>query len=90
MDLVSLTFGAPLLPLRGLVWIAELIQEQVELELRNPASVRRQLEQIEEARAAGLISEEEENLAMEQALGRLTAARPIRAGELVGRREERR
>ncbi|MBB2911609.1 rubrerythrin [Streptosporangium becharense] len=60
MNPVSLLFGLPLAPLRGLVRLAELIQEQAEMELRHPAAVRRRLEEVAEARAAGLISAEEE------------------------------
>ncbi|MFG2077403.1 Gas vesicle protein G [Nonomuraea maritima] len=74
MGLVTGLLTFPLYgPLRGLVWLAQRIQEQAETELHNPASVRRRLEEIEEARRAGLISEEEERRAVDEALQRLTA-----------------
>ncbi|GAA2882048.1 hypothetical protein GCM10010517_45170 [Streptosporangium fragile] len=60
MSLLGAVFGLPLAPVRGLIRLAELIQEQAELELRHPAAVRRRLEEVAEARAAGLISAEEE------------------------------
>ncbi|MFI7618643.1 gas vesicle protein GvpG [Nonomuraea terrae] len=62
-------------PLRGLVWLAERIQDQAEMELHSPTSVRRRLEEIEEARRAGEISEEEERQAVEEVLQRVTATR---------------
>ncbi|MEV0159249.1 gas vesicle protein GvpG [Nonomuraea fuscirosea] len=69
MGLISGIFTWPLtLPVRGLIRLAELIQEQVERETRNPATVRRKLEEIEAMRAAGEISEEDERQAVEQVL----------------------
>jgi len=61
----------PLAPLRGLIRLAELLQEQAEQELRGPAAVRRRLEELAEARASGAISEEEETAAAERILGEM-------------------
>ncbi|MER6826430.1 gas vesicle protein GvpG [Streptosporangium sp. NPDC000563] len=71
MEPLGLIFGLPLAPLRGLIRLAELLQEQAEQELRSPAAVRRRLEELEEARASGEISEEEEAAAAERILGDL-------------------
>ncbi|MEV4014675.1 gas vesicle protein GvpG [Nonomuraea angiospora] len=68
MGLLSLLFGWPLAPVRGVIRLGELIQEQVEHEMRDPTVVRHRLEEIEAARAAGQISEEEEALAMREVL----------------------
>jgi hypothetical protein len=68
VGLISLIFTWPLAPVRGLVRLAEMIQDQAERELRNPAAVRRRLEAIEAARRAGEISEEEERRAIEEVL----------------------
>ncbi|MFB4282551.1 MULTISPECIES: gas vesicle protein GvpG [unclassified Nonomuraea] len=65
---MSTIFTWPLAPVRGLVRLAELIQEQADRELHNPAAVRRKLEEIEAAREAGEITEEEERRAVEQVL----------------------
>ncbi|MEU6717389.1 gas vesicle protein GvpG [Nonomuraea sp. NPDC046802] len=62
MGLISLIFGWPVAPVRGVIRLGELIQQEVEREMRDPAVVRRRLEEIEASRAAGLISEEEEAL----------------------------
>ncbi|MCW2877588.1 MAG: hypothetical protein JWQ95_1688 [Sphaerisporangium sp.] len=71
MGLFKLLFGWPLAPVHVLIRLGELIEEQVETQLHDPASVRRQLEEVEEARAAGLISEEEEDRATEEILQRM-------------------
>ncbi|MGW4644804.1 gas vesicle protein GvpG [Sphaerisporangium sp. NPDC004334] len=71
MGLVKLLFGWPLAPVEALIRLGELIEEQVEHQLRDPAAVRRQLEEVEEARAAGLISEEESARATEEILQRM-------------------
>ncbi|MEV7010287.1 gas vesicle protein GvpG [Streptosporangium sp. NPDC051022] len=82
MDLLDLTFGLPFLPIRGLIRLAELIQEQVEIETRSPAAVRRQLEELEEAKLSGEITEEEEAEAVSRILERMTA-RPDLPGTAV-------
>ncbi|MFF5211707.1 gas vesicle protein GvpG [Streptosporangium sp. NPDC000396] len=71
MGLIGLIFGLPFAPIRGVIRLAELIQEQVEYETRHPAAVRRQLEALEEARREGLISEEEEALETERILSQM-------------------
>ncbi len=72
MNLFTLLLGWPLLPLQGVIRLGEMIQEQAEREMRDPTAVRRQLEELEEAAEAGLISEEEQAQAMEEILRRMT------------------
>jgi hypothetical protein len=71
VGLLSSVFGLPFAPVRGVIWLGEVIQEQVEHEMADPSVIRHKLEEIEEARAAGLISEEEEARAMEETLQRM-------------------
>ncbi|GGL16246.1 hypothetical protein Sme01_30510 [Sphaerisporangium melleum] len=71
MGLLKLVFGWPLAPVQGLIRLGELIEEQVERQLHDPAAVRRRLEEVENARAAGLISEEESARATEEILQRM-------------------
>ncbi|MGN9842045.1 gas vesicle protein GvpG [Nonomuraea sp. H19] len=59
MGLISLFFGWPLLPVKGVIRLGELIQEQVERELRDPVVIRRRLEELERLKADGAISEED-------------------------------
>ncbi|HEX4812421.1 MAG TPA: gas vesicle protein GvpG [Nonomuraea sp.] len=69
-------FGAlatlPLAPVRGVIRLAELIQQQAERELANPATIRRALEEIESAKDAGEITEEEYDQQVQQVLQRMT------------------
>lgn len=62
----------PLAPIRGVIRLAELIQEQVERETRNPAAIRRALEELDAAREAGELTEEEHDQAVRRVLQRLT------------------
>jgi Gas vesicle protein G len=50
----------PLAPVRGVVSLAELIQRRVDQEMNNPATTRKQLEELEDARERGEISRDEE------------------------------
>ncbi|MGW4794128.1 gas vesicle protein GvpG [Nonomuraea sp. NPDC004297] len=68
MGLISLVLCWPVAPLRGVIRLGELIQDEVERELHDPKAVRHRLEDIEAARAAGLMSEEEEALEMRAVL----------------------
>ncbi|MFC6087092.1 gas vesicle protein GvpG [Sphaerisporangium aureirubrum] len=73
MGILSTLLGAPLAPLQGLIKLAELIQEQVDRQMRDPAAVRRRLEEVEDARASGLITEEEAAAATEEILQQMIA-----------------
>ncbi|MER7501345.1 gas vesicle protein GvpG [Nonomuraea pusilla] len=74
MGLISSLFTWPLLPVRGVIRLGELIQEQVDQELHDPTAVRRELEEIERAMQEGRISEEEAAEAMEQVVTRMTGS----------------
>lgn len=76
MNLVTLPFRLPLLPITALVRIAEVIEEEAERELQ--AAMRRQLEEAEFARASGQAPDEEIARLEEQAVRQLIEAR--RAG----------
>ena len=53
MGLITGLLTLPLAPVRGTVWLAERIQEQVEREYYDESAIRSGLLEIEEARAAG-------------------------------------
>ena len=59
MGLVTGLLGLPLLPVRGVMWLAEQALEQAEEQYYDPARIRAQLEQVDEARRTGELSEEE-------------------------------
>ncbi|WP_040790008.1 gas vesicle protein GvpG [Nocardia paucivorans] len=71
MGLLTAIAALPLAPVRGVLWLGELIQDQVEQQLHDPATIRRELEEIEEDAAAGRISEGERARAQQEVLGRM-------------------
>ena len=86
MDLLTLLFRLPLMPLRSFIRLGEVIQEQVEQEMRDPASVRRQLEQAEQARASGEISDDDLARVQAQAVDRLVSSQPNEVSPVTGAR----
>ena len=78
MELFTLLFRLPFMPVRSFIRLGEILHEQAERELRNPASVRRQLEEAEEARASGEMSDADLAHVQGQAVGRMlsTPAQP--------------
>lgn len=74
MNLLTLLFRLPLMPLRGFVQLGEILHEQAERELRDPASVRRQLEEAEQAEVSGEMSERDVAHVQGQAVGRLLSS----------------
>jgi hypothetical protein len=72
MGLFSAILGLPLAPVRCVISLGEVLQRRAEEELHDPSAVRRELEQLEQARAAGEISAEEEATAERQIVARLT------------------
>lgn len=69
-----------LAPVRGVVALGELIRRRADEEAANPAAVRRELEAVEEARAAGEISPEEEAETQQRMLNRLQVSRTDEEG----------
>jgi chorismate mutase len=59
MGLLTGLLGLPVAPLRGVLWLAEQIRSQAEEQYYDPARIRAQLEQIDEARRNGELPEEE-------------------------------
>lgn len=59
MGIFSAILGLPLAPVRGVLWIGEIVRDQVEQEMSSPAAMRRDLEAVEEALRSGQISEED-------------------------------
>lgn len=82
MGLITGILGLPLAPLRGTVWIAEQIRQQAEDELYDPATIRAQLADVDRARTAGELSEEEAIQLEDELVERLMVARsrPHREG----------
>jgi hypothetical protein len=79
MGLLTLPFRLPFLPLQAVVRLAQVIQEEAERTYYDPATIRRELAEIEEARASGEISEEEAAQLQNEVIARLTQVRVSRA-----------
>jgi Gas vesicle protein G len=75
VGLISGLLLLPLAPVRGTVWIAERLLEQAESELYDEGTIRAQLMEIDRAREAGEIGEEEAAEAEDILLARLIASR---------------
>lgn len=84
MGLITGLLTLPLAPVRGTVWLAERIQEQAEAELYDEDVIRAQLMDIDAAREAGEVSDEEATQAEDQLLERLIAAREMGADRTHG------
>jgi hypothetical protein len=84
VGLISGLLTLPLAPVRGTVWLAERIQEQAEQELYDEDAIRAQLMEIDAAREAGEIDEEEATQAEDVLLERLIAARALGADRTHG------
>jgi chorismate mutase len=78
MGLLTLPLRLPFLPVQAVIRLAELIQDEAERELYDPARIRRQLEEAQRQRAAGSISEEELTRIEHELTSQLT--RPGRTG----------
>jgi uncharacterized membrane protein len=59
MELLTLLFRLPFLPVQGVIKLGELLQDEAEQQLRDPARIRRELEEAQRRYEAGEISEEQ-------------------------------
>ena len=75
MGLLTLPFRLPFLPVQAIVRLAETIQEEAERTYYDPATIRRELAEIERARAASEISEEDAAQLQNEVVARLTQVR---------------
>jgi hypothetical protein len=62
----------PLAPVRGVVWLAEVLQEQAEAQLYDPGRIAAEMQDIADAVAAGEMSEQEAAEREEELIRRLT------------------
>lgn len=81
MGLLTSLLTLPLAPVKGVIWLGEVIQEQVEQQLHDPANVRRELEELEDAERAGKISKEEKDEAQQAVLNRMISPNSSVPGE---------
>lgn len=88
MGLITGLLTLPLAPVRGTVWLAQIIQEEAErqLQLDEPA-ILAALQELEVAREAGVFSEEEIEEAENELVDQLMALRGVSGQESYGQFE---
>jgi hypothetical protein len=84
MGLVSAILTSPLAPVRVVFWLGEVLREEAEHQLHDPGVIRRQLEDLADARAAGRIGGDEAAVQEQHLLDRLFSAGRA-AGHTAGR-----
>lgn len=84
MGLITGLLTLPLAPVRGTVWLAEMIQAQAENELDEESALLVTLSELESARERGELSEEEIEEAENEILDRLIVIRGFREQESHG------
>lgn len=82
MGLITGLLGLPLAPLRGTIWVADQVLQQAEEEFYDPARIKAQLEDVDRARAAGELSDDEATAIEDELVERLlvSRSRPPREG----------
>lgn len=65
----------PVAPLRGTVWVAERVLEKAEEDYYDPGRIRREIEQVDQMRHDGEISEDEAEEWEESLIERLIESR---------------
>jgi hypothetical protein len=65
----------PLLPMKGVIRLGQLIQEDAERQMAAPDKIQRELEDVEQAQAAGVISDQDANELQYQVVARYIQAR---------------
>jgi hypothetical protein len=75
MNPLTLPFRLPLLPLKEVLRLGEVIQDQAQREMADPAKVRRELEETERRQASGEISEDQAAALEEKAVSQYTQVR---------------
>jgi hypothetical protein len=82
VGLITGLLGLPLAPLRGTIWVADQVLQQAEEEFYDPARIKAQLEDVDRARAAGELSDDEATAIEDELVERLLVSRtrPPREG----------
>ena len=79
MGLITGILKLPLAPVAGTVWVADKLLEQAESEFYDEGTIQAQLREIDAAREAGQIDEDDAAQAEEELLERLLEGRARKA-----------
>ncbi|MEU6078247.1 gas vesicle protein GvpG [Micromonospora sp. NPDC047074] len=80
MDILWTLLTLPYAPVRGLTAVVKVVAREAESRQHNPVNVRRELEALDAAEAAGEISAAERDRGQQQVLERLTGGAPVPRG----------
>jgi hypothetical protein len=75
MGLIAGLLLLPLAPVRGTVWVAERLAEQAQSEMQDESSIHTALQELEAARDAGEIDDQQLAEAEDELLNHLLAVR---------------
>jgi hypothetical protein len=84
VGLITGLLTLPLAPVRGVVWVAERLQEQAEDELYDESAIRAGLLELDAARQTGELDEQEIAEAEDALIERLMAIRRVAGEESYG------
>ncbi|MEW2332070.1 gas vesicle protein GvpG [Micromonospora chersina] len=87
MDILWALLTLPYAPVRGLTALVKVVAREAESQQYNPVNVRRELEELDRAAAAGDITPEERDRGQQQVLDRLTRPAGGGAGRTGARRD---
>jgi hypothetical protein len=77
MGLITGILTLPLAPVRGVAWVAEKVAEQAELELYDENRIMAELAELELAKDAGELDEDQFNRYVDELLERLEIGRQL-------------
>jgi ribosome assembly protein YihI (activator of Der GTPase) len=77
VGLITGLLTLPLAPVRGVAWVAEKVAEQAELELYDENRIMAELAELERAKDAGEVDEEQFNRYVDELLERLEMGRQL-------------
>jgi len=80
VGLITGLLTLPLAPVRGTIWLAQVIQEEVERRESDEPAILAALEELDAARATGELDEEEIERAEDELVERLIALRGVGGG----------
>jgi hypothetical protein len=70
----------PLAPVRGVVWLAEKVEQEAEAQLSDPEAIRLELTAIDEAYESGDLTADERDGMQDELVGRLLRPQPFGLG----------
>ncbi|HEY4577789.1 MAG TPA: c-type cytochrome biogenesis protein CcmI [Yaniella sp.] len=62
-------------PIKGTIWVAEQLKEEAERQFYDPGVIRRQLEEVAQARENGTLTDEEATALEKELIQRLLTSR---------------